>query len=347
MNNPETNTAPRCPACGTDKTVEHNGGKWCPTCGIWVTPANPEIVKELQKHRETELEDRWADRQKHAEDTELQLHNEIDHLIDSVESLEQLPPVYVEKWRSAKRIMLIWGLVLLAVSPTLGYFLLHSAANSVDRSLDHLVQGHQEHPGDLGGNLGRGVSAVGNGIGFMMFLALAAGGVLLGLGFTIGSGISLLVGPPKAGKTPKKSIRAFFGNVLTSDSSLAGGKIYSERLPAFVCLSAKARQAAQGFERFCRYWSSVRSGFMGSKTVIHADVGNIFVKGISETISNYEVIIRCTTFTMVNGERSGSTTNDYETAGQIIRVGNRWYLTDAKEPVKKATKESQIGRIVR
>ncbi len=42
MNNTETNTPSRCPSCGTDKTVEHNGGKWCPTCGIFVTSPNRE-----------------------------------------------------------------------------------------------------------------------------------------------------------------------------------------------------------------------------------------------------------------------------------------------------------------
>ena len=30
-----------CPRCKTTKTVPHNGGQWCPTCGAFASPPDP------------------------------------------------------------------------------------------------------------------------------------------------------------------------------------------------------------------------------------------------------------------------------------------------------------------
>src|SRR5262245_2400693 len=49
--NPDASQLPGstlCPKCKTTATIAHNGGQWCPHCGAFATPPDPQLTKHIQ-----------------------------------------------------------------------------------------------------------------------------------------------------------------------------------------------------------------------------------------------------------------------------------------------------------
>jgi hypothetical protein len=245
---------------------------------------------------------------------------------DTIEYLEQLPPAHIMKWRKAKYTMLVIGLVLLVVIPPIAYFLVPSAAHSVDRSVDRTVHKFAQGGNDPSGKLVNTIDTGWSVFGFFVILALAGGGVLFGIVLTSYSTICLLVGPAKAAKKPHASVRQFYNHLL-DDSHLFGDEVPS-RLAAYVCLSATARENVGFLEGLCQHWAFVRKQIKGAKMYLGATAEPPKIYNAEETTADYEVVIKCTTSDRINSQNVNVSRHRYKVSGKLIRVGRRWYLKD-------------------
>ncbi len=163
---------PVCPTCQKSDTVEHNGGQWCPTCGIFVIPPSPEIVAAI-KSRPRDA---------------------------GVESPYQTDEGYHANYKRRSLQRLALGIVLIIGCPLLFYLLLPTLAGDLDKSLGNLARHVASGSSQPAGTVVKGVNAIQSAVGFYVMMALAGMGVYFGFVQVAKAAKRLRHQPPKPSK---------------------------------------------------------------------------------------------------------------------------------------------------
>lgn len=252
-------------------------------------------------------------------------------------SPEQLPTAYRKEWKRKKLWGLGIGLAMLAAVPLI-LLLAEISSGHADASAKQLREGNR-NPGK---NLINAGATARDFAGTMVFLVGSMIGGVGGVLLTVSSSMSLMLGPPKAGKTPIQTLRRFYRGVL-GDS--LGKDEYSARLAAYACLSSAAREnirAMRGFpdamDGFCDHWKTMRVRIVCTamkaseardKTTLTLPEKYGFgvavkkpqITPLTDTTVRYEAEVRCET-------HFGKEV--YTISGEMEAAGTRWYLTDAR-----------------
>lgn len=261
---------------------------------------------------------------------------------DTPQSLEELPLELATLWRRHNKALLTVGLLALAITPPLWYAV-HSASAAADRRV--LERSPRVQDGSPGGRLGRAADAAQTGFGLVVLLMLAIGAPVAGLSMAAAAGARLLgMGAPKAGRTPRKTLQRFY------NSALGDGEVDSLR--AIVCLTGHARldfESAEGPLATCRqlrcHWDAatlqiwkaakantkagvLRDNIPLGKVVAYVD--RSLLTYIGDAKADYEALLHCHVSVWINGESRATGMHYYAVAGQVVRVGAKWYLTDGK-----------------
>ena len=147
--------------------------------------------------------------------------------------------------------------------------------------------------------------------------------------------IRLLAGPPKAGKTPEKTIEKYFMNLVPTNLNRA------DWVDAYVCLLDQCKESFGGYDTFITFWKEAKKALSDQITQNFKphNVGETkwtldeceVEKGL-DGLRNYKVNFKVNVCEWINiGNDSGPYSIDI---GAVIvtewvsfaQVGDRWYV---------------------
>ncbi|MGD0078613.1 MAG: hypothetical protein ABSB91_08330 [Sedimentisphaerales bacterium] len=170
--------------------------------------------------------------------------------------------------------------------------------------------------------------------------------------------VKVLLAPPRAGRTPNRTIQRFYKNALAEIDLPFFHGLGGIDVAAFACLLNGARQQVNGWPGFVKYWKEINSDLkskLKSNSLNDPDarttrkVKSVRIGADTEGRASYEVDIA---FSVISKDSSSGKMKTlgpyvYTAKGEIVRIGNRWYLTSGKWngcPVIDMTRLTELKR---
>ena len=224
----------------------------------------------------------------------------------------------------------------LAVTCVAGYFVVRAASNSADLAAHRAISAHLQGGGGPGQKFERDFDAAWNGIGAIAITVSIIGTIFACICIALIMAVRLILGPPRAGRTPSATIQKFYRGVL-DDNHLPGGE-FTKRLSGFVCLTERAMHEFNSFDDFETHWGQIRRLLKRGLANNSTTVRDVKLENKTDTSWTYSAIVEAAPAEAVGSVRVSGARSTFLVSGCVILSNKRWYVASGKwsgEEVKR------------